>query len=118
MILKHLPPESAYQTAVREALTPEQVQSMADAPVTGYGPFSREAMILARLVDQVARLEHSLIVLNIGKGKPPPPPDPFPRPGVPLPRSTTARGGTFVPPAYLERMREQHRQLAEEADSG
>lgn len=52
---------------------------MAKGPWSGYGPWSREALMLAEVVDHLNRVIYTLIRVNGGKR---PPPEPYPRPGV------------------------------------
>lgn len=101
VVLDHLPPESAYLTAVREAMTPEDWQRL-DEPSTapeGYGPWSQTDLLLADLRDWVARLTW---MSSDGKTSAPPP---YPRPGVDL---SNVRGITPDVEAYLREVERLH----------
>lgn len=74
-----LPSESCAKTAQRDSLDPVEVAQMAKAPWRGYGSWSREALMLAEVVDNLNQVIYTLIRVNGGKR---PAPDPYPRPGV------------------------------------
>jgi len=79
VVLDHLPPESAYVTAVRETMTPEDWERADSAPAaTQHGPWSQMEMLLADIRDWIARLAW---MQTDGST---PPPDPYPRPGIDL----------------------------------
>jgi hypothetical protein len=74
VLINHLPAESATKTAMRDALTDEELVSLPSGH--GHGKWSHTDMLLANLIDSVERL----IFMNTdGKG---PLPEPYPRPGV------------------------------------
>ena len=76
-LLDHLPPESAYKTALRDRLTSKDFQ---DAPEPdGWGPWSRTEELLAVLIDHVNWLQYATLAAAGGN---PPEPVPFRRPGV------------------------------------
>lgn len=104
MLLDHLPPESQTKTAQRDSLDPAEVARMAKAPWRGYGPWSREAMMLAEVVDNLNRVVYTLIRVNGGKR---PPPDPYPRPGV-VPKART-REQDPAAVAFLQKLRDRRR---------
>lgn len=82
MLLNHLPAESAYQTSLRNSLTPQELKEMA----TGHDP-TRDAW--ARLEHLVAgvdeRIQQLLIAVISALGGDPPQLQPIYRPGVPRP---------------------------------
>lgn len=99
VVLDHLPPESAYLTSVREAMTPEDWQRLDEEPRTTHGPWSQADYLLADLRDWVARLAWMQ-----SDGKTPAPP-PYPRPGVDL---SNVRGITADVEAYLREVERLH----------
>jgi hypothetical protein len=107
VLIRHLPPESALMTAVRED-NPTPVQDR-PAPV-GFGAWSSEGMLLAACVDALNLLVWQTATINRKEGsKPPPRPDPVRRPGVP---ETTGRTISRAGFAYLERLRAEHARLS------
>lgn len=81
LIIDRLPPESATKTALRDALTPEQLAGIPESRT--HGAWSRAEMLLARIGDNVA---HLAWMQTDGKTKPP---EPLARPGIePLESST------------------------------
>lgn len=84
LVIDKLPIESATKTAMRDALTPQQLAAMAEPLETPvHGPWSRVEMLLARNGDLLA---HLIWMQTDGKTKPP---RPLTRPGVePLESST------------------------------
>lgn len=73
LILKHLPQESRYVTALRNTADPDRIPD----PEPGvYGPWSQTDRLLADAVDLLAQ---RLYQASDGKG---PKPEPTPRPGV------------------------------------
>lgn len=97
VILRHLPPESATQTALRE-------NEPDDAPQVepeGFGPWSKAEHLLARVGDAV---EHLAWMQSDGKKNPP---KPLPRPGVAKPpRKVTAINARAL--AYLREVERLH----------
>jgi hypothetical protein len=73
VVLNHLPIESAYKTAVRDAT---DLSSLPEPDPDRHGPWSHEAMLLAGIFDRVGQLAW---MQTDGKNPPPPP---YPRPGV------------------------------------
>lgn len=73
-MIDQLPPESATKTAIRDALTPEQLEAIPEA--TTHGAWSRSEMLLARIGDMVA---HLAWMQSDGKTRPP---APLSRPGI------------------------------------
>jgi len=78
VLIDGLPVESLTLTAMRDALTPEQRESLAEQPDRGHGPWGQTAMLLALIADRIAQ---QTWVLGEWKTRPPQP-DPIPRPGV------------------------------------
>jgi hypothetical protein len=105
VLLRHLPPESAYATATRESLTDEQLAEATEQHAGKHGPWARQDYLLAGVLDAL----HQLIWVQVSKSgvKNLPPPKPLPRPGL----SAASR----VDPkaiAHLEELRERHRREA------
>ncbi len=100
-----LPGESAYKTAIRDALSDEQLAALAKRPREGHGPWSHAELLLAHIVDMLAWVIYAIPAAQGGKPKKP---KPFPRPGVPKERKQFERQATKVltaaQRAYLERM--------------
>lgn len=98
VILGHLPPESAYVTAVREAMSPDELAALsAQVDPDRHGPWSKLEMLMAAVRDEVARLAW---MQSDGST---PVPDPYPRPGV------KRRGVTAINPAAEAYLREVER---------
>lgn len=77
--IEHLPPESAFKTAVRDRMTSKDFEDA--SPPEGWGPWSRTDELLAVLIDRVAWLQY--VSLSVAGGKPSEP-EPIRRPGVGL----------------------------------
>lgn len=99
VVLSHLGPESAYLTAVRESLTPEELQAMAARSPDHHGVWSQADMLLARIGDLVS----DLIWMN-SSGETPRP-DPYPRPGV---DRTVVKAISPYAEAYLREVERLH----------
>ncbi|MGR6538909.1 hypothetical protein [Streptomyces rochei] len=83
MFIEHLPPESHTMTALRNALTPEQLAAQAEGGEPEKSRWSQTEQLLAVVADRVARLEWVLICVNTEKKKQrPDPPEPIRRPGA------------------------------------
>lgn len=76
-LLNHLPPESAYKTALRDRLTSKDFESAPDPD--GWGPWSRTDELLAVLIDRIGWLQYATLAVAGGK---PSEPEPIRRPGV------------------------------------
>jgi hypothetical protein len=77
VLLDALPPESRLHTVIRDGMTQADWD---DLPIPeGYGPWSRQEHLLARVADQIAILAWITSRVNGGKGDAP---APLPRPGV------------------------------------
>ncbi|MFE0845262.1 hypothetical protein [Streptomyces rochei] len=82
MFIEHLPPESHTMTALRNALTPEQLAAQAEGGEPEKSRWSQTEQLLAVVADRVARLEWVLICVNTEKKQRPDPPEPIRRPGA------------------------------------
>lgn len=104
--MEHLPPESAFKTALRNQYTDEQLAAAADQS-TGHGPWSRAEMLLAAVFDALQVLTH-VQVSRAGVSSDPP--TPLSRPGV-----VDAAKKPVSPQAlaYLQRIRDQHAEQTE-----
>lgn len=77
VLLKNLPIDSAYRAAIRDDMTPEQMeQELGDVDRSKHGRWSLSDMLSARIGDL---LQLMLWQNGGGQGKQP---DPLPRPGV------------------------------------
>lgn len=83
----------------------------------GHGPWSREAMMLAAVRDELAWLRWTTVAIKSEKGKQPPHPRPYPRPGVPREAPKASRKATPQGTAYLQSLRERHRQIQTQAEA-
>lgn len=78
-------------TAMRNALTAEQLAEQAEWGEPEKGPWSQAEQLLASAVDELRRVSYILIAANSdGKAKRPDPPEPIRRPGA-KPRRTKER---------------------------
>lgn len=78
VLIRGLPSDSRTMTAIRDA-TPERVLKAPPPADASYGPWSREAMLLAHLIDVAEWLRWSKTKdAEQGRNRP----EPFPRPGV------------------------------------
>jgi len=84
IILDHLPPESAFRTAIRDRTPPEQLVAAGEVEegeqAAGHGPWSQTDHLLALLFDQIGELTYVTRALKGDKKAKPP--KPLPRPGV------------------------------------
>lgn len=89
MLIRHLPPESATKTAIRNATDPGELKQMSETADPSKGQWSQIEMLLALLVDSVRQQTYAMVRLQAGSkaGKAP---DPVPRPGIP-PKGRRAR---------------------------
>ena len=103
VLLDHLPSESAYLTAVREAMRPEDWKSLEDDDRPAqHGPWSRADHLLATIVDRLAWLTW---LQTDGSG---PTPQPYPRPGVDLSNVRGINPETERRLAYLREVERLH----------
>jgi hypothetical protein len=108
--LDHLPPESAFQTELRDTLTDEELAALADKS-DKHGVWSKESMLLAAVFDSINFLTHVQITKA---GVDQDPPEPLSRPGV------VSKQKQAISPqaqAYLLRIRELHAQQQTEVES-
>lgn len=83
VILQHLPPESHTWTALRNAMTDEELAAQAEQGEPERARWSQMEQLLAVVADRVARVEYVLICANTDKkSKRPEPPEPIRRPGA------------------------------------
>jgi hypothetical protein len=109
VLVEHLPPESATKTAERDSFDPAEIAKLSrEQAWSGYGPWSREALMLAEIVDHLNRVIYTLIRVNGGKH---PPADPYPRPGVVPKRTNRAPDPRAV--SFLSEIRERNRRRTE-----
>jgi hypothetical protein len=91
VFIEHLPPESHTMTALRNELTPIQLDEQAGKGEPEKARWSQQEQLLAAAVDAIRRLEWVLICVNSEKkSKRPDPPEPMRRPGA-GPRKKTAQ---------------------------
>lgn len=77
--IEHLPPESAYKTALRDRLTSKDFEEAPEPE--GWGSWSKTEELLAVLIDRVGWLQYTTVAAAGGK---PSDPEPMRRPGVGL----------------------------------
>jgi hypothetical protein len=87
VIIQHLPPESHTWTALRNAMTDEELAAQADGGDPEHARWSQLEQLLAVVADRIARVEYVLVCANTDKkSKRPEPPQPIRRPGARPPR--------------------------------
>jgi hypothetical protein len=83
VLIQRLPAESATMTALRNAMTDEELAKQAETGEPEKASWSQVEQLLAVVADRVARLEYVLISINTEqKSKRPRPPEPIRRPGA------------------------------------
>ncbi|MFE2324589.1 hypothetical protein ACFXD5_11840 [Streptomyces sp. NPDC059385] len=83
VLIQGLPPESATMTALRNALSDEEMDRQADAGEPEKARWSQSELLLASAIDALRRVEYVLICANSdSKSKRPTPPEPIARPGA------------------------------------
>lgn len=82
VLIQHLPPESATLTAMRNAMSPEELAEQAESGEPEKGRWSQEEQLMAALVDAVRKVEWVLWCVNTEKKDRPDPPEPMRRPGA------------------------------------
>ena len=82
VLIQNLPGESATMTALRNALSDEELAEQADKGEPEKGRWSQTEQLLAAAVDALRRVEHVLICANTEKKHHPEPPEPIRRPGA------------------------------------
>ncbi|QES03577.1 hypothetical protein DEJ43_10665 [Streptomyces venezuelae ATCC 10712] len=79
-------------TALRNALTPEELEAQADEGQPEKGRWSQDQQLLASCYDALRRIEHVLICVNTEKKAAwPARPEPLRRPGAAPKKAKTAR---------------------------
>lgn len=96
-MLRELPGESAYKTAVRDSLPDEQLAELAKHGEPGHGPWSRTDLRLAAIEDLLAVLARGMRIQGDWK--------PVPRPGIAAARRRRIGAAQL---AYLQRLRDRH----------
>jgi hypothetical protein len=82
VLIQHLPPESATWTAIRNALTDEELAEQSESAEPERDRWSKLEHLMAAVADRVARVEYVLICANTDKKtRRPDPPEPIRRPG-------------------------------------
>lgn len=91
VLIQQLPPESATWTALRNAMSDEELAEQAEKGEPEKGRWSQLEQLTAAVLDATRRVEYVLICANSdSKRKRPDPPEPTPRPGgKPLRPKTT-----------------------------
>jgi len=83
VLIQHLPPESATWTALRNAMSDEDLAEQADKGEPEKGRWSQQEQLLAVVADRVAEVAFVLRSVNTDpKAKKPRQPDPIRRPGA------------------------------------
>ncbi|MET7924719.1 hypothetical protein ABZT43_12135 [Streptomyces sp. NPDC005349] len=82
VLIQHLPAESHTMTAMRNALTDEEIEEQAEKGEPEKGRWSQAEQLLAIVGDRLARLEWAYISAHLEKKDAPPPPEPIRRPGA------------------------------------
>lgn len=80
VLIQHLPPESHTMTALRNAMSDEELAEQADKGEPEKGRWSQTEQLLAVLADRLARVEYVLICAHSEKKQDPP--EPMRRPGA------------------------------------
>ncbi|MFI6510138.1 hypothetical protein ACIBCT_21240 [Streptosporangium sp. NPDC050855] len=87
-LIRHLPPESATKTAMRNKMSDAEIKQATKGGDPSQGQWSQLEMLTASLIDSVRWLVHITAAANGSKKSKAP--DPVPRPGV-KPKGKTAR---------------------------
>lgn len=100
MLIQYLPPESATWTALRNAMSEEELAAQADKGDPEKGRWSQLEHLMAANLDAIRRVEYVLICANTEKrSQRPDPPEPTARPGArprkPKPKLTEAGANTL-----------------------
>lgn len=78
-LIRHLPPESATKTALRNNMSPAEMELASKGADPARGPWSHMEMLVAAQSDTLRWILHILLLSNGGKSQKP---EPTPRPGV------------------------------------
>lgn len=97
-MVDNLPPESALKTALRDGMSIEEWESsQAEPGADGWGPWSKEALLLAELIDRIRHVEQAVYYSGSDGKRKPAALEPLPRPGVgPPPRALAQRNAEKV----------------------
>lgn len=95
-LIRHLPPESATKTALRNRMGDGEIARAAKSADPSQGQWSQVEMLLATISDKISWLLHVTLVANGGKSKKP---EPTPRPGV---KSKGKKSRPALSPAQAE----------------
>ena len=88
VLIERLPPESATWTALRNAMSDEELAEQADKGEPEKGRWAQQELLLAAALDAIRRVEYVLICANTdSKSKRPSAPEPTRRPGAKPARS-------------------------------
>jgi hypothetical protein len=79
VFLKHMPMESATQTAIRDSFTEDELDALADTRGDEHGSWSKTDLLLASISDAIAHLTYVQVSRAGVKAEPP---EPMRRPGV------------------------------------
>lgn len=91
VLIQRLPPESATWTALRNAMSDEELAEQAEKGEPEKGRWSQLEQLMAANLDATRRVEYVLICANTeSKSKRPDPPEPTRRPGGKPPRPKSA----------------------------
>jgi hypothetical protein len=78
-LIRHLPPESATKTALRNRMSDAEIAQSSKQGDPSQGQWSQLEMLLATISDKLSWLLHVTLIAHGGKSKKP---EPTPRPGV------------------------------------
>lgn len=82
VLIQRLPPESATMTAIRNAMTDEELAEQAAKGQPEKAPWSQLEQLVAVVADRIAGLTYAYTAANTQKGKKPSVPEPIRRPGA------------------------------------
>lgn len=83
VLIERLPPESATWTALRNAMSPQELAAQADKGEPEKGRWSQQDQLLAAVYDRLSQIQYVLTCVNTeSKSKWPDPPEPMRRPGA------------------------------------
>lgn len=102
VLIDGLPGESLTKTAMRDALSEDELAELAARDPLGYGPWSREALRLAAIEDGINRLTAITMWLATDRKRKLELPEPVRRPGI---RGRRRRKLTAEGKAYLAHLR-------------
>jgi hypothetical protein len=94
VLIQHLPPESATMTALRNAMSDEELAGQAEKGEPEKGHWSQTELLLAVVADRLAELAHLYVSVNRDpKAAKPKAPIPIRRPGAKAPRAKSELSG-------------------------